>query len=160
MLVRRILAAQATEVGGALQRIAQDPIRLVGARRPLQRDPLLGGAAAGETIGVHPSLQLAVRGVERRGIEAEALVEAEEREVVVLEIHVETVGPSKNKAAGPPRFVTATARQMRKLSPQPHSSLTLGFLNLKPSFSPSRAKSSSVPSMYGRLLGSTYTFTP
>src|ERR1700739_4302967 len=48
----------------------------------------------------------------------------------------------------------------RNDSPQPHSSFTFGLLNLKPSFNPSRAKSSSVPSMYARLFGSTTTFTP
>src|SRR5439155_26896853 len=45
-------------------------------------------------------------------------------------------------------------------SPQPHASLTLGLLNLKPSFKPSRAKSSSVPARYGRLFGSMITLTP
>ena len=49
---------------------------------------------------------------------------------------------------------------MLKLSPQPHSSFTFGLLNLKPSFKPSRVKSSSVPSRYGMLLGSTMTVTP
>ncbi len=39
------------------------------------------------------------------------------------------------------------ALQTRKLSPQPQRSRSLGLLNLKPSFSPSRTKSSSVPSM-------------
>src|SRR6185295_14704504 len=52
------------------------------------------------------------------------------------------------------------ALQTLKDSPQPHESCTLGLLNLKPSFSPSRAKSSSVPSRYGRLFGSTITCTP
>src|ERR1700682_338075 len=47
-----------------------------------------------------------------------------------------------------------------KLSPQPHSSFTFGLLNLKPSFKPSRVKSSSVPSRYGMLFGSTITVTP
>src|SRR3546814_4773948 len=43
--------------------------------------------------------------------------------------------------------------QILKLSPQPHSPRTFGLLNLKPSLSPSRTKSSSVPSRYTKLLG-------
>src|SRR4029077_1432226 len=50
--------------------------------------------------------------------------------------------------------------QTLKDSPQPQRSFSFGLLNLKPSFRPSRAKSSSVPSRYARLLGSISTRTP
>src|SRR5271166_2168715 len=50
--------------------------------------------------------------------------------------------------------------QTLKLSPQPHSPLALGFLNLKASFNPCFTKSTTVPSMSRRLSGSTTTLTP
>src|SRR6185436_13137154 len=53
-----------------------------------------------------------------------------------------------------------SSRQTLNDSPHPQASLTLGLLNLNPSFRPSRAKSSSVPSRYGRLFGSITTLTP
>src|ERR1700760_252842 len=59
-----------------------------------------------------------------------------------------------------PPFRSYLPAYTRNDSPQPHSSLAFGLLNLKPSFNPSRAKSSSVPSIYARLFGSTTTFTP
>ena len=45
------------------------------------------------------------------------------------------------------RFSAQPAAQTRNDSPQPHSSFTFGLLKRKPSFNPSRAKSSSVPSI-------------
>src|SRR5580658_2795607 len=50
--------------------------------------------------------------------------------------------------------------QTLKLSPHPHSPLALGFWNLKASLSPCLTKSTNVPSIRGRLRGSTTTFTP
>src|SRR5277367_5436840 len=50
--------------------------------------------------------------------------------------------------------------QTLKLSPQPHSPLALGFWNLKASLRPCLTKSTNVPSIRGRLKGSTTTFTP
>src|ERR1700728_258866 len=47
-----------------------------------------------------------------------------------------------------------------KLSPQPHSPLTLGFLKRKASFRPCFTKSTTVPSMRLRLTASTNTRTP
>src|ERR1700722_16009728 len=48
--------------------------------------------------------------------------------------------------------------QTLKLSPQPHSPLALGFWNLNASFRPCLTKSTSVPSINGRLVGSTTPF--
>jgi hypothetical protein len=45
--------------------------------------------------------------------------------------------------------------QTLKLSPQPHSPLALGFWNLKASFRPCLTKSTTVPSISGRLAAST-----
>src|SRR6266446_4587318 len=67
---------------------------------------------------------------------------------------------AKEKGGTRRLFSVLLQRYTRNDSPQPHSSFTLGLLNLKPSFSPSRAKSSSVPSRNRRLFGSTTTLTP
>src|SRR5690606_19037601 len=50
--------------------------------------------------------------------------------------------------------------QTVKDSPQPQLAFSLGLTNLKPSLSPSRTKSTSVPSMYCMLSGSTNSLTP
>ena len=68
------------------------------------------------------------------------------------------MSPKFPEAASLPK--AGPRRQTLNDSPQPHSLLTFGLLNRNPSFRPSRTKSSSVPSMYGRLLGSTKTRTP
>ncbi|MNC90203.1 hypothetical protein D3C83_62730 [compost metagenome] len=59
----------------------------------------------------------------------------------VQKIEVQRVGRGKAE-----KLEVVPLPQTLKLSPQPHSSLTFGLLNLKPSFKPSRAKSSWVPS--------------
>src|SRR5215472_18155182 len=50
--------------------------------------------------------------------------------------------------------------QTEKLSPQPHSPLTFGFLKRNASFSPCFTKSTTVPSISARLAASTNTRTP
>src|SRR5882762_8264189 len=50
--------------------------------------------------------------------------------------------------------------QTEKLSPQPHSPLTFGFLKRKASFRPCLTKSTIVPSSRPRLAPSTNTRTP
>ncbi len=65
----------------------------------------------GKAVGVDLRLDLAVGPLQRVGLEREGRRETEKFEVI---------------------------RQTLNDSPQPHSSLTLGLLNLKPSFSPSR----------------------
>src|SRR5450755_1344869 len=59
-----------------------------------------------------------------------------------------------------PANTPAARLQTLKLSPQPHSPVTLGFLKRKASLSPCFTKSITVPSMSVRLIGSTNTFTP
>src|SRR5690606_5245061 len=56
---------------------------------------------------------------------------------------------------GPGGLEPAQAGWVVKLSPQPHSALAFGFLKMKPSPRPWRAKSISVPSTSGRLVAST-----
>src|SRR5215831_1669655 len=139
-LAQRLDAVQRQQMLRAPHRILEGAVSLVDPRRGLQRQPPLGFPRGGEAIRVHPSLQGAISGIERvarRRVEAISPRQAEEREVVLREVD-----------------------QTLKLSPQPHSSFTLGLLNLNPSFNPSRAKSSSVPSRYGMLLGSTTTVMP
>jgi hypothetical protein len=77
---------------------------------------LHGGAALGVTgmgvaVRVDARLDVAVRALQRRGVEGECRRQPEEREMVF---------------------------QTLKDSPQPHSSLTFGLRNLNPSFRPSR----------------------
>jgi hypothetical protein len=64
-------------------------------------------------------------------------------EVVVGQAH----GENKAKGAVSPRLSSVSEGQTRKDSPQPQRSFSRGLWNLKPSFRPSRTKSSSVPSM-------------
>ena len=121
--------------------------------------PLLRLARGRVPVGMHLTLQCVVGAIEHRRIEAEALGEAKQLEMVAEKSIIDR--GTRRKRAGPgvgtaPVDVTQTLKD----SPQPQASLTLGLLNLKPSFRPSRAKSSSVPSRNGRLFGSTTTVTP
>ena len=118
-----VVAGQMQQVFGPLQRLFQRLVGLVGMRRPLHRDPALGIAGMGEAIRMDLCLNVAIAGIEVRQIEPKATVQSEQGEVVGSEIH-----------------------QTLNDSPQPHWSFTFGLLNLKPSFRPSRAKSSSIPS--------------
>src|ERR1700722_8470162 len=72
------------------------------------------------------------------------------------------LGKTRSASLGlnPFRANLSGRRQTLKLSPQPHSPLAFGFWNLKASFRPCLTKSTSVPSISGRLKGSTTTFTP
>src|SRR5512143_4055276 len=67
---------------------------------------------------------------------------------------------SEQQGGGAPLCEGCRRSQTLKLSPQPHASLTFGLVKRKPSFRPARVKSSSIPSRYGRLFGSTTTVTP
>src|SRR6476661_1829507 len=129
-------AAQLAQVGGALEGILQALVGLVDAHRPLHGHALRSRTLGREAIGMHLALQLLPAGVERRAVLRKLLGHSEQREIRILEIH--TLNDS----------------------PQPQRSRSFGLLNLKPSFRPSRTKSSCVPSMYARLLGSTSTLTP
>src|SRR5213082_2676896 len=62
--------------------------------------------------------------------------------------------------AGAMRARRPRVLQTEKLSPQPHSPLTLGFLKRKASFRPCLTKSTIVPSRKPRLAPSTNTRTP
>src|SRR5206468_1407781 len=131
------LAVQRAQRGRALERILQALVGLVDAHCPLHRHALRGGATSSETVGVDLRLQRLPACIDIAALLFESLREAEQREVVVVELH-----------------------HTRNDSPQPQRSFSRGLWNLKPSLRPSRTKSSSVPSMYGRLFGSTSTFTP
>src|SRR5262249_55990307 len=92
----------------------------------------------GEAVGMGFALEVLPARVDVGALLVEALGQSEQGEVAVVEVH----------------------RQTRKDSPQPQRSRSFGLLNRKPSLRPSRTKSSSVPSMYARLFGSTMSFTP
>ena len=93
-----------------MQRIAQDWLVL----------QLSGSVTA---VGVTAALQFLPSLVDSGEVLRELFGQAEELEIVGLEVHT------------------------RKDSPQPQRSRSLGLLNLKPSFRPSRTKSSCVPSI-------------
>ena len=80
-------------------------------------------------------LQRAEAAVEFAAVDAEVARQSEQGEMIARGF------PGARRAVGKP------GHQTWKLSPQPQASLTFGLLNLKPSLSPSRTKSSSVPSM-------------
>src|SRR5205085_10081531 len=103
---------------------------------PLHRDTLGRRTLRGEAVRMGFALQVLPALIDAGKVLRELLGYAEELEIGRLEVHT------------------------RKDSPQPQRSRSLGLLNLKPSFSPSRTKSSSVPSRYARLFGSISTRTP
>src|SRR5437870_6007319 len=111
---------------------------------------LHGSVGAGQVLAVQPETRL----------------QAEQREVIRDRGgHGATTGMSASLSGlwhcgRSQRGATARPRQTRNDSPQPQRSRSLGLLNRKPSFSPSRTKSSSVPSMNARLFGSTTIRTP
>src|SRR4029453_11557714 len=146
------------QILGSRHRILERAVRFVDARRRLQRQSLLGFGGSGMAVGMHFTLQCAIGAVKHRGVEMETRRQAEELEMVAGEIDHGRRKFIFGKVARPGEG--ACWRQTLKLSPHPHASLTFGLLNLKPSFKPSRAKSSSIPSRYGRLLGSTIPPTP
>jgi ATP-dependent DNA ligase len=118
----------------AAQRVLQALVGLVHAHRPLHGDALGRVALGGEAVGVHLGLQRAPAAVEFAAVQRVPARQAEEGEVVVVELH----GRSRCRGTRRP--------QTRNDSPQPQRSFSRGLLNLKPSFRPSRTKSSSVPS--------------
>jgi hypothetical protein len=72
---------------GALDRILQPLIGLVHAHRPLHRHALRGSAFGREAIGMHLGLQLLPARIDLRALLLEARRQAEEREVVVVQLH-------------------------------------------------------------------------
>ena len=91
---------------------------------PLHGHTLGGGALGGKTVGMGFALQSLPELIKLGAVERELLRQPEQLEIVGLQ-----------------GFHT------RKDSPQPQRSRSLGLLKRKPSFRPSRTKSSSVPSM-------------
>ena len=79
--------AALAQVGGAPQRVLQALVGLVHAHRPLHGDALRRRAVAGEAVGVHLGLQLAPARVDFGTVERVALGQAEEGEIVVVELH-------------------------------------------------------------------------
>ncbi len=122
-------AVELQQIARTTQRIAQRLIGLVHQRGTLHRDALFRFAEMRRFIGMNLRLQGAVLLLKPRRVYQIGLCKAEQLEMILLEV----------EAGG--------LHQIWKLSPQPHSFLTLGLLNLKPSFSPSRWKSSSMPSI-------------
>src|SRR5262249_13156115 len=117
-LAQRLGPVQRKQLLRTPDRTLQRPARLVHAGRRLQREAPLRFRSGRVAIGMDPALQRAIgrlERVERRRIQTVSTRQAEQREVVLREID-----------------------QTLKLSPQPHSSFTLGLLNLNPSFNPSR----------------------
>ncbi len=135
------------QVGGALERIAEPLVRLVDAHRPLHRRPSRRGVGGREAVGVHLGLERSPARVELAAVKREPARQPEQREVVDGERRVHET--RRARAAGPPIPSEAPlreARQTRNDSPQPQRSFSRGLWNLKPSFRPSRTKSSWVPS--------------
>ncbi len=125
-----IHALQFQQIARARQRFAQRAVGLVHLGRPLHGHAFFRIRAMRMAIGVHLRLALQIGLLEAVDIDTETTRQAKQRKVVLVQI-----------AAG-----AAHLTHTLKLSPQPHSSFTFGLLNLNPSFSPSRTKSSSVPS--------------
>ena len=98
-------------------------MRFIDTHRPLHRQALSGLSLVRKTVGVRLSLQLLPAGIDLGRILLEPGGKTKQLEVVAVEIHT------------------------RKDSPQPQRSRSFGLMNLKPSLSPSRTKSSCVPSM-------------
>ena len=92
-LVERVDAVQRQQVLRARHRILQRTVRLVDPRGGLQREPLLRVAGGRVTVGMHFALQSMVGAIERRRIEAEALRQAEELEMVAREIDHRRLAP-------------------------------------------------------------------
>jgi hypothetical protein len=80
-------AAQFAQIGGAPERILQALVRLVDAHRPLHRHALAGGAMRREAVGMDFGLQGAPARIEHGRVLALAPRQAEQREVVVVELH-------------------------------------------------------------------------
>jgi hypothetical protein len=79
-------AVQPQQVVRAVDRVLQRLVRLVDARRRLERQPAHGLGAGGKAVRVDLALQRAVATLERRGVHVEAFGHAEELEVVAGEV--------------------------------------------------------------------------
>src|SRR5207302_1768184 len=130
-------AAQQQQVVGALERAFERAICLVDARRRLKRKPPLFVAGRGKAVRVNLRLQLAVRRIELRRVEAIARRQAEQREVVLGKIDHGVGRPASREGRRGVRGGSNKGRSpahrkanvyMLKLSPQPHSSFTFGLL--------------------------------
>ena len=65
------------QVFGALQRVFQGLVRLIGVRRPLHRNAAFGFAGMGEAIRVNLRLNIAIAGIEIGRIEPEYATQSE-----------------------------------------------------------------------------------
>jgi len=81
-------AAQLAQARAARDRVLQPLVSLVDPHRPLHRQPLRSGAFGDEAVGVHLGLQRAPARVQCRAVDRESLRQPEQREVVVVELHV------------------------------------------------------------------------
>ena len=91
--VERVDAVQRQQVLRARHRILQRAIGLVDPRGRLQRETLLRLAGGRKTVRMHFDLQSMVGAIERRRVEAEALRQAEELEMVAREIDHRRLAP-------------------------------------------------------------------
>lgn len=137
---------QFAHIGSATHRILQTLISLVDANRPLHGDALSGRTLGSKTVGMRLALKLFPARVERGTVLREGLRNCEQFEIGVLKVHGNKKPPAHDMVAAV--GAASDARdQILKLSPQPQRSRSFGLMNLKPSFKPSRTKSSLVPSM-------------
>ena len=81
------LAVQFAQVGRALEWIAQALAGFVDAYRPLQRQPLGGGALCGKFVGVGLALQNLPACIDLCAIQHESPGKIKQYKVVVLQIH-------------------------------------------------------------------------
>ncbi|ODV43497.1 hypothetical protein AWV79_17065 [Cupriavidus sp. UYMMa02A] len=78
-------ATQSQQIGGALERLAQRAVGLVGVRGPLHRHAPFGLAGIGKAIRMRLRLHGPVCGVQRRLIHAELHRQAEQRKKIVFQ---------------------------------------------------------------------------
>ena len=144
----QIDAMQFAQISSAPKRIPERLVRLVNPRRPLHRYALFGRRSSRKPVGMNLALNLAIRPFQCSHVDGKTLRQLKKLEVILHgQLKQKPVRTSTGLSGNPSLLREQFSSQMRKLSPQPHSSFTFGLLNLKPSFKPSRAKSSSVPSM-------------
>ncbi|GBH08422.1 hypothetical protein KPSA1_01796 [Pseudomonas syringae pv. actinidiae] len=125
-LKRHLVAIHRQKVARPFRRALQGLIGFVETGRTLQRQTLLTLGSVSEAVRVDVARQFTVARCQLVEIKLKLGLEFEQGKMT---------GTAHNKKP-----------QTLKLSPQPHSPRELGLLNLKPSFNPSRTKSSSVPS--------------
>src|SRR5207244_7493604 len=141
-------AVQLAQIAGPLQWILEPLVGLVDAHRPLHGQALGGRALRRKLVGVRLTLQGFPAGIKRSAVLRKLHGNTKKFVVVGLKIHVSKKPPARSVLAAQQWLRTGAKKyQTRKLSPQPQRSRSFGLMNLKPSFKPSRTKSSWVPSM-------------